>query len=193
MRTSRITIGKDELSSLPGKRVGIPDGLIKERNETSLEALGAVTSHDLAGIRNMALHILAGLVLAVPAAREHELETDAIFAVGIKIGLVWHEVTVKGTLSSLRVIEAVESKGGLTEESLGVIRSLVPVGLWNVGHRVREVALVGVTGDHLKSLWEGGHLGLASIGVKEIIAVRSLVTYSHLRGKQICSGGFIFV
>jgi hypothetical protein len=158
------------LSSGSGKLIGIPDGLIEERNETSLETLGAITSHDLAGVRNVALHILAGLVDTIPATREHKLETDTIFAIGIEISLVWQEVTVQRTLGSLGVVEAVESKSGLAEESLGVVWSLVPVGLWNIWYRVREVALVGVTSNHLKSLWECGNIGLASIGVKEVVS-----------------------
>ena len=60
----------------------------------------------------MALLILAGDVLSIPAAGEHQLEADAVSAVGIKVGLVWEEVAVERTFGGLGVVETVESDGG---------------------------------------------------------------------------------
>lgn len=57
----------------------------------------------------MGLLILDFEGLASPAAREHQLETKTIGAVGIEVSLVWHEVSIERTFRGFGVVEAVEA------------------------------------------------------------------------------------
>jgi len=121
----------------------------------------------------VALLILAGDVLSIPAAGEHQLEADAVSAVGIKVGLVWEEVAVERTFGGLGVVETVESDGGLAEERLFSILA-GPERLLDVGDGVGEVTLVGVACDHLEASGEGGKGGITCVGVQEVVSGRVL-------------------
>jgi hypothetical protein len=74
-------------------------------------------------------------------------------------------VTVERTLWSNGIIKTVEPKSSLTEEGLGIIWSDIPEGLLDIGNGIGEVALVGVTSDHLKASWEGRERRVARVGV----------------------------
>jgi hypothetical protein len=89
--------------------------------------------------------------LPVPATWEHQLKANTILAIGVKISLVRQGVAIKRALGSLGVVETVESESGLTKEGLSVIWSHVPVGFVDIGNWVVELALVGISSNHLKS------------------------------------------
>jgi hypothetical protein len=124
--TSWITIGNNELTWLANKLISVPDSLIEQRWQTDWEAFGAITSHNLAWVCNVALLIRRGWVDSIPAAREHELKTNSVDTIGIKISLVRKEVAIEGAFRGLAVIKAVETNGSLFEESLGVVWSHIP-------------------------------------------------------------------
>lgn len=127
----------------------------------------------MAWVRNVALLILAGDVLSIPATGEHQLEADTVSAVGIEVGLVWEEVTVKGAFWGLGVIETVKSDGSLAEEGLLSVFA-GPEGLLDVRDGVGEVTLIGVACDHLEASGEGGEGSVACVGVEEVVSGRML-------------------
>lgn len=104
----------------------------------------------------MGLLVCAGDVLSVPAAREHELEANTVGAVRIEILLVGKEVAIERTFRGDSVVEAIESKSSLTKECLGVVWCDIPERLLDIRNRVGEVALVGISSNHLKTSGEGG-------------------------------------
>lgn len=159
------------MSTLSLESIGSPNSLIEQTWKTLRETRRAVSSHDLTRVGNVRLLILGGTILSIPARREHELETDTISAVGIKVGLVWEEVAVERTLGGLGIVEAVESESGLTEEWLLCIFA-EPEGFLDIGDGVSEVALVGVACDHLETSGEGGKGCVAGIGVEEVVSGR---------------------
>lgn len=160
-----VAVGEDELAVNAVELGRVPDGLVEEAGETDGEALGAGAVHHGAGVGDVVHLVLRGDVLSVPARGEHELGADAVLAVGVEVGLVGHEVAVEGALGGLAVVEAVEADGLLREAGL---RAGVRLG-------DAEVAQVGVTGDHLHSVGEGGDLGLAGGVVEEVVAGEILV------------------
>ena len=121
----------------------------------------------------MALLILAGDILSIPATGEHQLEADTVSAVGIEVGLVWEEVTVERTFRGLGVVKTVESDGSLAEEWLFSVFA-GPEGLLDVRDGVGEVTLVGVACDHLEASGKGGERGVACVGVQEVVSGRVL-------------------
>jgi ABC-type Fe2+-enterobactin transport system substrate-binding protein len=155
-RTSRITIRQHKLTGLANKLISVPDSLVEQRRQADRESIGAITSHDLAWIRNVALLIGRGWIDTIPAAREHQLKTDAIDAVSIQICLVRKEVAIQGALGGLAVVETVEANGRLLQECLGVIWSNIPEGFLDIRNRVGKVALVCVASDHLEAGRKGG-------------------------------------
>lgn len=170
-----VTVGEDELAVDAGELGRVPDGLVEEAGETGGEALGAGAVHDAAGVGDVVHLVLGGHVLAVPARGEHELGADAVLAVGVEVGLVGHEVAVQGALGRLVVVEAVEAERLLGEALLG----------GGVGLAGREVALVGVAGDHLHAVGEGGDLGLAGGVVEEVVRQHA----ADLLDQLVLSGG----
>jgi hypothetical protein len=118
----------------------------------------------------MLLLVLDLEALAIPAAWEHQLQTDTINAVGIKISLVWHEVAIKGTLRSLSIVEAIETHRSLLKEGLGVVWGVVPERLFDVRDWVAEVAVVGIASNHVEVCREGRQASIASVGVKKVVS-----------------------
>ena len=166
-----VAVGEDELAVDAGERGRVPDGLVEEAGEADGEALGAGAVHHAAGVGDVVHLVRGGDVLVVPARGEHQLGADAVLAVGVQVRLVGHEVAVEGALGRDVVVEAVEADGLLREALLrggGVLAG-------------GEVALVGVTGDHLHAVGEGGDLGLAGGVVEEVVA-RMWVSGSVGRG-----------
>jgi hypothetical protein len=151
--TSGVTVGPDKLTSLALESVGVPDGLVEERGETSLETLGALSTINHAGVSDVALVVLGGDILAVPARREHDLGADTVGAVLVHELLVGKEVTVAGALRGLVVVHAVEAKRLLHESLLGHV-VLGPLVGWRVGNGTGEVAVTAVTSEHLEALGE---------------------------------------
>lgn len=149
--------------------VGVPDDLVEERWYPLGEAWRTVAGHDLTWVGHMVLLILRHHLVSIPARWEHQLETNTISAVCIEVGLIWEEVAVERALGGLLVVEAVETESGLTKEGLGVVRSSAPKGFLDIGNRVGEVALVGITGDHLEASWEASEGIIAGIRVQEVV------------------------
>jgi hypothetical protein len=158
--TSWVTVREDELTIHAVELSGVPDSLVEEARETDGEVRGARAVHDGAGVCDVIHLVLGSNVLAVPARGEHQLGADAVLAVGVEVGLVGHEMAVEGALGREAVVEAVEADGLLGEALLGGRGGLAS----------GEVALVGVAGDHLHAVGEGGDLGLAGGVVEEVVA-----------------------
>lgn len=128
----------------------------------------------------MAAVVIRVQVDTIPARGEHELETDAIGAVGVNVVLGGQEVTVQRALSGLGVVEAVESEGTLLQVVLGGLAEGSPQGLGRVGVLVAGVTdsvvtALGVSGDHAESRGEGDD-GLVATGscVQEVVAVEGV-------------------
>jgi len=117
----------------------------------------------------MLLLVLDLKALSIPAAGKHELQTETIKTVGVEVSLIWHEVAIEGAFRSNRVVKAVETQCGLLKKGLGVIWSNVPVRLWNVGDRISEVTLIGITSNHLEVFGKGGQASVASIWIQKIV------------------------
>lgn len=91
-RTSAVTVGDDECTRLADERVGAPDSFVEEGGQTLRKVLGAVTRHDLRGVCDVVLLVVACDVLAIPARGEHHLEANTIGAVGVEVCLVGEKV-----------------------------------------------------------------------------------------------------
>lgn len=164
--TSSIPVGQDELPVLAVERIGIPDGLVQHRHDPFIETSRAIARHPQVRISHVA-HVILAIGLPVPAAREHKLETEAVRTVGIKVGLVREKVTEQRRLGLFTVIQAIETKRLLSES---VLRHVVPLPLrlgW-IGDWESKVTPFRVTGDHLKTGWEG----LNILSEQEVIATR---------------------
>lgn len=168
--TSWITSRKEELSIIINKGVGVPDGLEEKRYKLGLEAFRAGTSHDEIRECNVGSVVIGVEVLAVPAAGKHELETKTVEAVGVKVVLVGHEVTVEGCLGSGVVVQAVEAKGLLLK---GKLTDLVaaPFTLGGIGDWPSEVTETLVTGDHAETLRESSDVSgsVAGVSVEKVV------------------------
>lgn len=175
-RTGRIAVGNDESTITARERIGIPDSLVEERNKAFGVASRAITGHDFRRISDMRL-MIRGAGGPVPAAGEHQFKADTIDTISIEVGLVGQEVTKERTLGSCSIIKTVEAQSGLAEEGLGVVRIHVPVGLWDVRHRVGEVALIGVASNHVEILGERLNCRLAGVWVKEVVSGSMLVVW----------------
>ena len=104
--------------------------------------------------------------LAIPARREHELETDTILAVRIQVILVRKEVAVQGRFRLLGIVETVESNSLLLKSELGHLIA-GPLGLGRVWDRPCEVAEERVSGYHP----EVGRERLDVLSVQEIVPI----------------------
>ncbi|CAF3585823.1 unnamed protein product [Fusarium graminearum] len=71
-------------------------------------------------------------ITTLPARREHELETNSILTVRIKVALVGHVVAVKSAFRSLIIVEAVEAKRTLSQITLRSLAKSLPLGLLRV-------------------------------------------------------------
>jgi hypothetical protein len=133
--TSRVTIRDDELTILTDKFISVPDSLIEERHETLWVLWGTIAGHNLRRISDVRF-MVGRIKRAIPAAWEHQLKADTVDTIGIQVSLIWQEVTVERSFSLLCIVETIESKGGLLKKGLGIVWSLVPVGLWDIRDRV---------------------------------------------------------
>jgi hypothetical protein len=129
----------------------------------------------------MALVVLGIDINTIPARREHELESNTIETIGIEVRLVGKEVAVERTLRGDGIIEAVKTKSSLTEEGL-LGHVACPVRLWEIRDGVTEVALIGVTGDHLEALGESREGGVVCVGVQKIVSGRMLAVRIEVSG-----------
>ena len=168
-RTSRVTIRNHKLAINADKFICIPYSLEKHRYEALGVFRGTITSHNLGRVGDVRL-VIKRSSGPIPTAREHQFETDAIKAIGIKVSLVRQEVTEERAFGSSGIIQTIKAQSGLTKKLLGVVRGHVPVGLWDVRNWVGKVALKGVTRNHSEIFRERFNNGLASVGIKEIVS-----------------------
>lgn len=175
--TLNITVGEDEFAGNASELVGRPDGFIHETRKLYIEPLGAVTINDEIGVSDVRLVVGRAGILAVPARREHDLEADAISAVGIEIRLLGKIMAVESTLRGLGVVEAVKANSALLEIVLGSLTEGSPEGLLGVGAEEtqatdRVVAAGSVSGNHAEVVGEGldALVGIGGIRVQEVVA-----------------------
>ena len=106
--------------------LSIPDSLVEKSRQTDRKAFRAVTTSWKRRVFDVGLVVMGVNIDAVPASREHQLSADTVGTVGVKVGLVWHEVTVEGGFAGLGIVKAVKPNSDLLQEGLGVVRFLVP-------------------------------------------------------------------
>lgn len=93
--TCGIAVRKGEIAIAVFECGRVPDDLVHQTWEADRVALRAVASHDKIGECNMVLVVLAvDSIATFPARGEHDLKTNTIRAVGIKVGLVREIVAV---------------------------------------------------------------------------------------------------
>jgi hypothetical protein len=167
------------LAVLALELVGVPDGLVEERRDALGVGLGALAVVNSVGVGHV-VHVVVRVELAVPARGEEELGTDALGAVLVEELLVGEEMAVHGRLGRLLVVQAVHADG---LEAQVLLRRLLlvedPLGLGPVGEGQSEVALVGVTGQHLEARREGLDL-LALVLDEEVVCEHTADLRDHL-------------
>ena len=102
--TGWVAVGPDELAGLALEGVGVPDGLVEERGQTGVEAVGALATVNQVGVGHVALVVGRLGVLSVPARREEDLGADTVGAVLVHVRLVGQEVAVARALGRLAVV-----------------------------------------------------------------------------------------
>ena len=150
---SGVTVRKSELAVLASELVGGPDGLEEQERVVDIVALGALALLHKVGVGNVGV-VVVRVGLAGTAARETNLETHAVLAVLVHVGLGGELVAVERRLGSTSVVQAVEAKGSLGEPLL-VVGLLGPGAEGLIGERAVERTEVLVSGDHLEALGEG--------------------------------------
>lgn len=130
--TSRVTIGHDKHAVAALESSRSPNNLVHKTGKADGVGLRTVAVHYKIRIGDMALVIIALGVLSIPALGEHDLEAETIFAVGIEIGLVGHEMSVESALGRRSVVETVEAKGSLLKTVLTGLAQKAPMGLLRV-------------------------------------------------------------
>jgi len=104
-------VRQNELSINSGECISVPDSLEEQTRKLDGETLWASTIHDRVWEGNVRLVVRRVEIFTIPAAGEHELETNAIEAISVQVIFVRHEVTVEGAFASDLVVETVETKG----------------------------------------------------------------------------------
>lgn len=122
MLTRDVAVGENKATIATFECGSVPNGLVQKTGQTHVKAFRASSSHDKIRESNMVTVVVAVEGLAVPAGGEHDLETNTVLTVGIKVGLLGHVVAVKSSLRILGIVQAVETKGALRE---GVLASLL--------------------------------------------------------------------
>lgn len=181
--TKWVSVGNGKDASAVGVCAHVVDGLVEEARQTDREVVRAVAVNHQVRVSDVALVVVGVQIDTIPAGREHELETNAVGAVGINVVLGGQEVTIQRTLGGLGVVEAVETKGALSQVGLSGLTQGGPQGLGGIGILVAGitnsvVAAVGISGDHAESGGEGndGLVGWTGGGVQEVVAVDEVST-----------------
>jgi hypothetical protein len=151
------------------KCISVPDSLEKQRDQALRVVRSTIAGHNLGRVSDVRL-VIKRISGSVPAAREHQFESNAVSAVSVKVSLVEQEVAKKRAFRGCGVIKTVKSEGSLSKKRLSVVGGHVPVGLWDVRDRVGEVTLIDISRYHCKIFREGFNNGLASVWVKEIVS-----------------------
>lgn len=149
-----VTVGESELTVLTSEGLGGPDGLVEEEGVVDVVTLRALALLDQVRVGNVGL-VVVRVGLAGTAARETHLETHAVLAVGVHVGLLGQLVTVERRLGGLVVVEAVEANSALGQPVLVVVGLAGPGTERLVGERAIEGTGVLVTSNHLEALGEG--------------------------------------
>lgn len=160
----RVGIGEHEPAFLALESISVPDGFKEKRDNAGLIALGACSIHNQRWVGDMRPVVLRVTFLSVPARWEHDLEANTIGAVRVKVRLVGQVVAAERRLRILVVVQTVESESLLAEGLLGGLFA-GPFRFRGVRNRPREVAQVGVTGNHAKVVGKRGHI----LSVKQVV------------------------
>ena len=108
--------------------------------------------------------------VANPAGWEHEFESDAVGAVGIKKSLVGEVVAHQSRLSGLVIVKTIDADGQLSKDGLVNIALRPPSRLLRVGTGViprgGKVTSVVVTSNHPEARREG----LNILAIEEVVA-----------------------
>src|SRR6266536_2564273 len=93
--TSWITVSKNKFPVLTFERGGIPDGLVEQRDKTSVKAGWANASHHKVRVSHV-IFVIGGVdIFAVPAGGKHQFEANTISTMFIEICLIGKEVTIE--------------------------------------------------------------------------------------------------
>lgn len=149
----RVTVRESELAVLASELVGGPDGLKEQEGVVDVVSLRALTLLDKVGVGNVGLVVIR-VGLTSTAARETNLETHAVNAVLVHVGLAGEFVAVERRLGGAAVVEAVEAESPLAQPLL-VIGLAGPGAERLIGEGAVEGTKVLVTSDHLEALGEG--------------------------------------
>lgn len=174
-RTGCVTVGEDKATITTLERSCVPDGLIQETGHTNRVRWRARTSHDKIGVSHVGHVVLAVQVLAIPARGEHQLHTDTITTVGIKISFVRHVVSVQSCLWLSRIVQAVEANGSLGENTLLCLTSGSPEGFWWIrlaGVSSSVSTASSITSNHAEIVGEGLHI----VSVQQIVAKSDIIS-----------------
>jgi hypothetical protein len=167
--TRDVTVGENKATIATLKCGSVPNGLVQKTGQTHVKTLRASSSHDKIRESNMVTVVVAVEGLTGPAGGEHDLETNTVLAVGIKVGLLGHVVAVKSSLRILGIVQAVETKGTLGE---GVLASLLHggpsrlLGVWLTGVSSSVGTSFSVARHHSETFGESG----------DVFAVEQVVT-----------------
>lgn len=168
--TSRVSVGQDKSARSVSEGIGVPDNLIHEAGQANGITIGAGSGHDQVRECNVILVVGAvERVTSLPTGRKHDLETEAILAVRIKVLFVGHVVAVESSLWFSCIVQAVETEGTLSEGVLislteSLPRRLLRVRLARVTRRVGSSCVC--TRQHSEVRRKGGHI----VAVQEVVA-----------------------
>ena len=145
-----VAICEHKLSRLAGKLVRGDDGLVEQRNETTIIACWAVAGLNTIRVRNVFVVSRATVQFTVPAAWEEEFETDTIGAVSVKKVFIRERVAEEaGLIVAGCIVETVETEGAFSTFCLsGVGPGAKRI---RIGRRQAAIAFKVVTGNHLKA------------------------------------------
>jgi hypothetical protein len=190
--TSNITVGDDELAVLTNKGIGGPDGFVEKTGKLDVEAFRASAVHHEIGICDVTPVVRRVDVLAIPAGREHDLESNAIGAIGVKIAFLGEVVAVQRSLGVSMVVQAIEAESSLLEIGLSGLSQRRPdrllwVRLLEVEASDGVVAPQAVSRNHAKAGWERLDAGLR-VGV--VLVEKIIIQHAtHLIHELVSTNG----
>lgn len=138
--TIDVTVREDKGTGSILELSCVVEALEHETGKTDREIIRAVAVHDSVWVGDV-VHVVGAVndIATHPARGEHELESNTIRAVGVNVGLIGKEVTLKGGLARLVVVETVDANGHLLENALFDVAFCPPSRLL----RIRLVAAPG--------------------------------------------------
>lgn len=120
-RTGRVAVGEDKFAVPALEQVGGDNGFEEQRHQAAIVASRAVPRHHLVRVGHVRIVVFPTVHLSVPAAREHELQPEAVGAVLIEERLVRHEMPHQRPFrwKVRAVVQTSESQRPLLKQGLG--------------------------------------------------------------------------